>query len=176
MFHLGVMDINHNVKKSLSSLWRLLTSLLRELYHWCWFASCSRYIIIIIVIPRFIVRSSFSEVGIIPDRKCTAWDVEHSRSKWSVYIMDDVILYAAAFIWCNQNGIWCMYMYKYHVVVLHLDKKYAQCVHCENEKHGISHDWNVISYDEEWKFSPTPQHTGGYWSHIWFLHRHKKGL
>ena len=134
----------------LSSRWRLLTSMLWKYYHQCWFDSCRRYITQIRPNPIFLVRSTCSEVGINRDSKCTAWVVEHSRCTCSVYIINEIVLYAAEFIFCNQQDNWCTYKGNFHVVIIHLDDKYAQCVHCEEAKHGISHGWNVISYDEYW--------------------------
>ena len=75
--------------------------------------------------------------------------------------MHDIVIYAAAFIFCKQQYTQCMYMGNFHVVVLHLDDKYAQCVRCDKAKHGISHNCNVIYYDEEWHVQPIPTHIGG---------------
>ena len=145
----------------LSSRWGILTSLMCKFYHWCLFALCRGYITQIIYNSRFLIQYTCFEVGIRPDRKWTAWVVEHSRYTCNVYIMHDISLYVAAFIFYKQQDIWCTYMGKFHVVVFYLNDKNEQCVHCDKAKHGISHDWGVLSYNEVWHISPTPKNIGG---------------
>ena len=139
------------------SRWRLLTSIQRKFYYRCQFASCNEYTAQIIPNLIFIVRSTCSKVGISRDRKF-------------------IVLYAAAFICCKHKGTRCTYTGKFHMVILNLDDKYSQCVHCDEAKHGISHDRNVLSYDEEWHISPTPQQIGVKWAHLFFLQRYEKGI